>query len=102
MTSTTLVTPASSRSDSAARAVPQALVRAHRRAYVRAIFIIDTVVVVLAVVLGYLARFQQFAPTFGGGKPGSAIPYVLVVPGLVIAWLASLRLARAYHDRVLG
>jgi exopolysaccharide biosynthesis polyprenyl glycosylphosphotransferase len=102
VTSTTLATPASTRSDSAAWAIPQTLVRAHQRAYVRAIFIIDTLVVVLAVVLGYLARFQQFAPEFGGGQPGSPIPYVLVVSSLAIAWLASLRLARAYHDRVLG
>ena len=33
-------------------------VRAHIRSYVRVITIIDTTVVALAVILGYLARFQ--------------------------------------------
>lgn len=70
--------------------------RARQRTYIRAIVVLDAVILVLAVLGGYLARF-------GGDQPiGSDIPYVVVGPGLVLVWLASLKVQRCYDDRVLG
>ncbi|WP_374103917.1 sugar transferase [Micromonospora sp. U56] len=70
--------------------------RADQRAYVRILVVLDTAVLSLAVLVGYAARFGDRAPV------GSEIPYVLVAPGLVLAWLLSLRMLRCYDDRVLG
>lgn len=94
MTSATLLTPAStsSRSDEP-RPGPA---RTRERAYVRSLVVLDTTVLTIAVLVGYVARFGDDAP--GGSK----IPYVLVAPGLVLAWLVSLRVLRCYDDRVLG
>ncbi|RLK13409.1 Undecaprenyl-phosphate galactose phosphotransferase WbaP/exopolysaccharide biosynthesis polyprenyl glycosylphosphotransferase [Micromonospora sp. M71_S20] len=94
MTSATLLTPAStsSRPDEP-RPGPA---RTRERAYVRSLVVLDTTVLTVAVLVGYVARF-------GGDTPGgSKIPYVLVAPGLVLAWLVSLRVLRCYDDRVLG
>ncbi|WP_346538530.1 sugar transferase [Micromonospora sp. DPT] len=95
MTSATLSTPAR---------IPQApagpptgpVARADQRAYVRILVVLDTAVLSLAVLVGYAARFGDRVPV------GSEIPYVLVAPGLVLAWLLSLRMLRCYDDRVLG
>ncbi|MEH1101847.1 sugar transferase [Micromonospora sp. CPCC 205561] len=94
MTSATLLTPAStsSRPDEA-RSGPA---RARERAYVRSLVVLDTTVLTVAVLVGYVARFGDEAP--GGSK----IPYILVAPGLVLVWLISLRVLRCYDDRVLG
>jgi exopolysaccharide biosynthesis polyprenyl glycosylphosphotransferase len=70
--------------------------RARQRAYLRTVIIFDVVVLGLAVLGGYFARF-------GGEDPrGSDISYILIGPGLVFIWLLSLRGLRAYDDRVLG
>ena len=58
--------------------------------------VLDTAVLVVAILVGYVARFGDEEPS------GSEIPYVLVAPGLVLAWLISLRVLRCYDDRVLG
>ncbi|MFV2114359.1 sugar transferase [Micromonospora sp. LOL_025] len=94
MTSATLLTPAStsSRPDEP-RPGPA---RTRERAYVRSLVVLDTTVLTVAVLVGYVARFGDDTP--GGSK----IPYVLVAPGLVLAWLVSLRVLRCYDDRVLG
>ncbi|GAA1764226.1 sugar transferase [Luedemannella helvata] len=75
------------------RVVP---VRTQIRAYQRTLTIVDTTVVALAVIGGYLARFQ--------GQPalGSKIPYAAVAAILFVVWLAALRLSRAYDDHVIG
>lgn len=57
---------------------------------------LDAVVVGLAVLGGYLARFGGDAPR------GADISYALVGPGLVAVWLMSLKTLRCYDDRVLG
>jgi exopolysaccharide biosynthesis polyprenyl glycosylphosphotransferase len=70
--------------------------RARQRAYVWSVVLLDSVVVTLAVMGGYLARFR-------GDRPlGNEIPYVAVWIGLIGVWLLSLRLMRCYDDRVLG
>jgi exopolysaccharide biosynthesis polyprenyl glycosylphosphotransferase len=102
VTSATLVTPGSTRPETAPRAIPHTLVRAHQRNYVRTMFVLDAVIVLLAAVAGYFARFNGYQSEFGGGGPASSIPYSLVVPGLAVAWLISLRLSRCYDDKLLG
>src|SRR5688572_11269483 len=87
VTSATLATPASARPDSAPKAAPHSLVRAHQRAYTRTIFIIDAAMVLAAITAAYYIRFgsDQFA-----GEPGSRVPYVFVVVGLAAVWLTAL------------
>jgi exopolysaccharide biosynthesis polyprenyl glycosylphosphotransferase len=58
--------------------------------------VLDATVLAVAVLGGYLARFG------GDEARGSQIPYVIVGPGLVLAWLLSLKVLRCYDDRVLG
>ncbi|MGN9802749.1 sugar transferase [Micromonospora sp. L32] len=95
MTSATLSTPA--RIPPAPAGPPTGPVaRADQRAYVRMLVVLDTAVLSLAVLVGYAARFGDRVPV------GSEIPYVLVAPGLVLAWLLSLRMLRCYDDRVVG
>ncbi|MEV0724008.1 sugar transferase [Micromonospora purpureochromogenes] len=95
MTSATLSTPA--RIPRAPAGPPTGPVaRSDQRAYVRILVVLDTAVLSLAVLVGYAARFGDRVPV------GSEIPYVLVAPGLVLAWLLSLRMLRCYDDRVLG
>lgn len=71
-------------------------VRGLIRSYQRTLTVIDTTVVMVAVIGGYLARFQ--------GQPalGSKIPYAAVAAGLFVVWLVMLRLNRCYDDHVLG
>ncbi|WP_435828237.1 sugar transferase [Micromonospora purpureochromogenes] len=95
VTSATLSTPA--RIPRAPAGPPTGPVaRSDQRAYVRILVVLDTAVLSLAVLVGYAARFGDRVPV------GSEIPYVLVAPGLVLAWLLSLRMLRCYDDRVLG
>ena len=99
MTSATLVTPASTRSESAPRAIPQTLVRAHQRAYIRTIFVIDSVIIAASVAAGYYLRFHS---GLFGGEPNSPVPYAFVILGLTAVWLISLKLHRGYDDRLIG
>jgi exopolysaccharide biosynthesis polyprenyl glycosylphosphotransferase len=67
-----------------------------QRAYIRTIVVLDATILALAVLGGYVARF-------GGDEPrGSDIPYVIVGPGLLLAWLLSLKVLHCYDERVLG
>ena len=95
MTSATLLSPATMPPESAPGASTWSY-RARQRRYIRAIVALDTVILVLAVIGGYVARFR------GDEARGSDIPYIIVGPGLVLAWLISLKVLRCYDDRVLG
>lgn len=64
--------------------------------FVKSLVALDTVVVALAVLCGYFARFGLEPPR------GAEIPYALVGPGLILAWLLSLKAMRCYDGRVLG
>lgn len=77
-------------------AVSASQLRVRQRRYVRFLAALDTIVVALAVLCGYLARFGAEQPR------GSQIPYLLVGPGLVAVWLFALKAHRCYDDRVLG
>ncbi|HEX7743749.1 MAG TPA: sugar transferase [Micromonosporaceae bacterium] len=75
---------------------PATQLRARQRKYIRTLVALDAVVVALAVLGGYLARF-------GGDQPrGADISYALVGPGLAAVWLISLKALRCYDARVLG
>ncbi|NYT92769.1 sugar transferase [Salinispora sp. H7-4] len=92
MNSATLLT--SGRSTAGGLSPPRT--RAALRSYLRALVVLDTVALSLAVLGGYLTRF-------GVGPPGGAeLPYVVFAPGLVLAWLVSLKAFRCYDDRVVG
>ncbi|MGW0431071.1 sugar transferase [Micromonospora sp. NPDC003197] len=94
MPTATLLSPATSSPASTPGATIQSRLR--QRAYLRAILVLDATILGLAVLGGYFARF-------GGDEPrGSDIPYVVVAPALVLAWLLSLKVLRCYDDRVLG
>ncbi|RKN42030.1 sugar transferase [Micromonospora endolithica] len=95
MTSATLLTPTRTTSGPG-RSPGGRLSRADERAYVRLLVVLDTAVLVLAVLVGYVTRFGDTDP--GGSK----IPYVVFAPGLVLAWLISLKALRCYDDQVLG
>ena len=70
--------------------------RAAERAYIRVLVVLDTAVLAVAILIGYVARFGDEQPS------GSEIPYVVVAPALLLAWLVSLRAMRCYDDRVIG
>jgi exopolysaccharide biosynthesis polyprenyl glycosylphosphotransferase len=70
--------------------------RAQQQGYVWSLVFLDSLVVTLAVMGGYLARFQGDPPI------GNEIPYAAVWIGLIGVWLLTLRLLRCYDDRVLG
>ncbi|MET7865639.1 sugar transferase [Micromonospora taraxaci] len=89
-----MLTPATS-AESDAR--PAGLVaRADERSYVRVLVVLDTTIIIIALLIGYVTRFGDDEPT------GSEVPYVLVAPGLVLAWLISLKALGCYNDRVIG
>ncbi|OZV78491.1 polyprenyl glycosylphosphotransferase [Micromonospora echinospora] len=90
-----LLTPASMSSASAGKRSTRAA-RADERAYIRTLVVLDTAIIAVAVLVGYVTRFGDYEPR------GSEIPYVLVAPGLMIAWLLSLKVLRCYDDRLLG
>jgi len=77
-------------------------VRARQRAYVRAVLVVDAAVICLAIIGGYFVRFGEWADRFGGGAPRDETPYALIMIGLGIVWLASLRLMRSYDPRLMG
>jgi exopolysaccharide biosynthesis polyprenyl glycosylphosphotransferase len=95
VTSATLLSPATIPPESTP-AGSRSASRALQRAYVRGLLALDTIVLGLAVVCGYLLRFGADEPR------GSGVLYLFVAPGLVLAWLASLKVLRCYDDRVLG
>lgn len=95
MTSATLINTAVVQPNSIPEA-PTAVLHARQRAYIRAITVLDVAVLGCALLAGYLVRFGADEPT------GADLPYVLVTPCLLFAWLASLKLLRCYDDRVLG
>jgi len=94
VTSATL-TPATVGPDTRSKARGDAL-RARQAAYIRTVLVLDIAILSLAVSGGYVARFR------GDAALGATIPYVVVGPALVLAWLISLKAMRCYHDRVLG
>ncbi|MFI6272334.1 exopolysaccharide biosynthesis polyprenyl glycosylphosphotransferase [Micromonospora zamorensis] len=94
MTAATLLTPATS---AGPKGRPAGLVaRADERSYVRVLVVLDTTILIIALLVGYVTRFGDDEPT------GSDVPYVLVAPGLVLAWLISLKFLGCYDDRVIG
>jgi len=80
----------------AANANAAASAAAKKRSYIRKVILVDILVVTIAVMFGYLARFQ------GGLRPGTSVPYVAVGIGLVLLWGCVLAWSRCYDDRVLG
>jgi exopolysaccharide biosynthesis polyprenyl glycosylphosphotransferase len=70
--------------------------RIHQKRYVRTVVIIDTLVLILASVAGYFARFAEEGPI------GETVPYGIVMTVLVLAWLLTLKLLDCYDARVLG
>jgi exopolysaccharide biosynthesis polyprenyl glycosylphosphotransferase len=70
--------------------------RARQKSYVWTLVCLDSVIVTLAVMGGYLARFRGDTPI------GNEVPYAAVWVGLIGVWLLALRLMRCYDDRVLG
>lgn len=95
MTSATLVTPARVAAGPGDRR-PGPATRAAERAYVRVLAVLDTAVLAVAILIGYVGRFGERQAI------GSEIPYVVVAPGLLLVWLISLRAMGCYDDRVLG
>ncbi|WP_372471434.1 sugar transferase [Micromonospora trifolii] len=94
MSVATLLTPATSAEPDGRRA--GLVARADERSYVRVLVVLDTTILIIALLIGYVARFGDDEPS------GSEIPYVLVAPGLVLAWLISLKALGCYDDRVIG
>ncbi len=96
MTSAT-ATASATRSDELRKLVGAvADARARQRTYLWFLVIVDSVVVTIAVMGGYLARFRGDVPI------GNEVPYVAVWIGLIGVWLLALRMLRCYDDRVLG
>ncbi|MEU7610346.1 sugar transferase [Micromonospora sp. NPDC049204] len=89
-----MLTPATSAEPNDNRA--GLVARADERSYVRVMVVLDTTVLIVALFIGYVTRFGDGRPT------GSEVPYVLVAPGLVLAWLISLKALGCYDDRVIG
>ncbi|MET7820115.1 sugar transferase [Micromonospora zamorensis] len=89
-----MLTPATS---AGPKGRPAGLVaRADERSYVRVLVVLDTTILIIALLVGYVTRFGHDEPT------DSDVPYVLVAPGLVLAWLISLKFLGCYDDRVIG
>jgi exopolysaccharide biosynthesis polyprenyl glycosylphosphotransferase len=91
----TLVHPMRDQQESAP-ATPGGDLRRQQSEFVRFVAVLDAIVVALAVLCGYFARFGLEPPR------GSEIPYAIVGPGLIIIWLVTLKALRCYDDRVLG
>jgi lipopolysaccharide/colanic/teichoic acid biosynthesis glycosyltransferase len=79
----------------AANANAAASAQAQKRSYIRRVIVVDVLAVAVAVMLGYLARFQ-------GERPGTNVPYVPVGIGLIGLWGLVLVWNRCYDDRILG
>ncbi|WP_433120847.1 sugar transferase [Micromonospora sp. CA-246542] len=67
-----------------------------RRAYVRALVVLDTGLLGLAVLGAYVLCFE------GSPSTPADVPYAIVVPALLATWLISLKLQGSYDDEVLG
>ncbi|MCW3841971.1 sugar transferase [Micromonospora yasonensis] len=93
MTSATLLTPARPAAGPGDRHPGPA---ARAAEYVRVLAVLDTAVLAVAILAGYVGRFGEQQAL------GSEIPYAVVAPGLLLVWLVSLRAMRCYDDRVLG
>ncbi|MBB5477186.1 sugar transferase [Micromonospora parathelypteridis] len=94
MTAATLLTPATSAEPKGRRV--GLVARSDERSYVRVLVVLDTTVLIIALLIGYVTRFGDDDPS------GSEIPYVLVAPALALAWLISLKALGCYDDRVIG
>lgn len=93
MNSTMLLTPGRS---AVANGLFRPWTRAAVRSYIQTLVVLDSAVLIVAVLVAYVAHF-------GGGLPrGTEIPYAVAAPGLVLAWLVSLRALRCYDDRIIG
>ncbi len=79
----------------AAHANAAALAQAYKRSYLRRVVIVDVLLIMVAVLAGYLARFQ-------GDGPRTDVPYLLVGAGLVVLWSLVLLWNRCYDDRAVG
>jgi len=66
-----------------------------KRAYIRLLFVIDMLVVTIAILVGHLIRFKG-APTY------TDVPYLIVGIGLGIMWMLFLLGSRCYDERYLG
>ena len=95
MTSATLV-PSSGTQPGTLPDASVATLRLRQHRYVRTLVIVDSVVVALAVVAGYVGRFYD-TPAIG-----VEVPYYVILPVLAVVWLLSLKGLRCYDDRVLG
>jgi exopolysaccharide biosynthesis polyprenyl glycosylphosphotransferase len=77
--------------------------RERRRTYTRNLIVIDAVVIMIAILGGYLTRFVGPLDRFDNARPtGSHIPYALLGMSLALVWLLSLAWMRCYDDRALG
>lgn len=93
MNSTMLLTPGRS---AVVNGLFRPWTRAAVRSYIQTLVVLDSAVLIVAVLVAYVAYF-------GGGLPrGAEIPYAVAAPGLVLAWLVSLRALRCYDDRIIG
>ncbi|PWU58262.1 polyprenyl glycosylphosphotransferase [Micromonospora globispora] len=67
-----------------------------RIAYVRALIVLDAGLLSLGVLGAYVLRF-------GGDSPGAPdVPYTVVAPVLLLAWLISLKIQGSYDEEILG
>jgi exopolysaccharide biosynthesis polyprenyl glycosylphosphotransferase len=69
--------------------------RVRKLSYLRTLVLTDLLLVMVAVLAGYLARFQ-------GSSPATSVNYGWVALGLVALWMATIAWNRGYDDRVVG
>ncbi|HEX5995484.1 MAG TPA: sugar transferase, partial [Jiangellales bacterium] len=81
-----------------ARAAAQA--RSRKRGFLVRTLLVDVVVVITAVLLGYQARFYV-GPLYEG-EPLPSVPYVPIGAGVVVLWILALWQSRCYDERVVG
>jgi exopolysaccharide biosynthesis polyprenyl glycosylphosphotransferase len=79
----------------AANANAAAAAQAHKRSYLRRVVIVDVLLITVAVLVAYLARFR-------GDGPGTGVPYLAVGIGLIALWSLVLLWNRCYDDRAVG
>jgi exopolysaccharide biosynthesis polyprenyl glycosylphosphotransferase len=77
--------------------------RERRRTYVKSLVIIDSAMITVAILGGYLVRFVGPLDNIDNARPtGSSIPYAPVGVALALTWLLFLAWMRCYDDRALG